>query len=436
MAVCLSCRYSIMNEPLLILLWQAISFAAFNIALRAILRLPLISAAFAFWVGWIFLLTGGVISEKNEWATINTYFSPYLETLFWGALLGFSLASVLSLIQKPRPKYSNLVKIAGMFFDKFGTKVLVILFVVGSIFLAQRVAMVGFSSNYLTDVRTIYNEGTESLLLRLGSHLSVLMIMFIILRGVYDSHFGVNTRMIILVILCGAPIGLASGGRMFLLSYLMAYLGSFFLCRSHFSGKKLFVTLAEAKSITAIFIGLLLVFAIMGFTRGGYGSELDILYTIIIWPVSTLFAMDSWVSVAISSPNTYGFNTFGWFFDIFSRFDFLDLSGANDTMTRSLKYFEITANSAAVIPRSILPDLIFDFGVDALFYSMVSVAFVLEFITSRFAGHGIFLHVAATQCLIASFSTIQNSVVTPGFAVTIFWAAVFSLLAARYGWRK
>ncbi len=425
-----------MNEPLLILLWQAILFAALTIGLRAILRLPLICAALAFWAGWIFILTGGVISENNEWATINTYFSPYLETLFKGAFLGFSLASALSLIQKPRPKYSNLVKITGIFFDRFGKKVLAILFVVGSIFLAQRVMMVGFSSNYLADVRTIYNEGSESLLLRLGSHLSVLVIMFIILRGVYDSHFGLNTRMIILVILCGAPIGLANGGRMFLLSYLMAYLGSFLLCRSHFSANRLFVTLAEAKSIVAIFIGLLLVFAIMGFTRGGYGDDLDIWYTVIIWPVSTLVAMDSWVSVALSSPGTSGLNTFGWFFDIFSRLGFFDLSGATDTMTRSLRYFEMTGNSAAVIPRSILTDLIFDFGIDALFYSMMSVAFVLEFITSRFAGRGIFLHVAATQCLIASFSTIQNSVVTPGFAVSIFWAALFSQLAAHYRWRK
>ena len=424
-----------MNEPLSTLLWQALFYAILNIGLRAYLKQPLISASIAFWFGWIFLISGGLISITNRWINIGTQFSPYLETLFAGAFFGFSIGTFVSVIGKPKSKYQKLVEISDEFFNKFGNRVLAALLIVGSIFFVQRLSTVGLNSSYLGEVRSIYNERNDSLLLQIGSHLTVLTTIFIILRGVYDSYNGLNLRVLFIIILCGAPLGLANGGRTFLFSYLLAYIASFLLSRSNFSNKRFNITLHEIWLLTSAIATLLVVFAIMGYIRGGYGDELDIFYTIIIWPVSTLGAMDSWVYSAIMSQRTYGLNTFGWFFEFLFRLGLIDLSSETSTIRETISYFEATSNSAAVIPRSILPDLIFDFGPSSVFFSMTAMAAILEILTSRYPGRGLLLHIVAVQSLIASFATIQNSVVTPGFAVSIFWAAIFSKLAVRYRWR-
>lgn len=417
-----------MDENLTHLLLQAIFYASLNIGLRIFLRQPLICAGLAFWTGWIFLISSGLIAINEDWIKIRTHFAFYLSVMFDGALAGFLLATPLAAARKPYHRYQFLVGISKRFFDKFGKKVLIALLVVGTIFFLQRVATIGFSADYLTNARNLYNELNYSLLSHIGSHLSVMMTMFIILRGVYDSYYGVNVRILSLTILCGAPLGLASAGRTFLMSYLLSYLASLLLSRAHFSSLRFVLTLREIKVVGTLFFILITIFAVMGYLRGGYGDELDVFYTILIWPVSTLSAMDSWVFSATTSKRTYGINTFGWVVEFLARVGLIDISDASKVMSNTLYYFQSIYDSASVVPRSILPDLIFDFGPDAIFPSMMILAISLEILVSRFAGYGIFLHVLAVQCLLASFMTIQNSVVAPGFAVSIFWAAVFSQL--------
>lgn len=429
-------RSGSMNNDLLNLLMKAILFACANIGLRLFLKQPLVSASLAFWFGWIFLITGGLVAISEGWANISTRSAPYIGTLFNGAFTGFLLATFLNLTPKSPPKYVHIVEISKVFFSKFGQKVLLVLFLLGTIFFLQRLATVGLSSDYLSEVREIYNQRSGSMLLRLGSHLSVLMTMFIILRGMYDSYYGVNLRMLVLTILCGAPLGLANGGRMFLLSYTLAYIASLFLSRSHFSSRRFILTKREFLALGSVVSGALIIFAIMGYLRGGYGEELNIFYTVLVWPVSTLNALDSWVFSAEISERTYGLNTFGWVFDFFSRLGLLDFSSVSEIMQRIIYHFQYANNSAAVIPRSILPDLIFDFGPGAVFSGMMIVALFLEIITDRYTGRGIFLHVLAVQCLVAAFATIQNSVITPGFAVAIFYAGLFSIVAKHYKWSR
>lgn len=424
-----------MNESLLQLLQECLFYAGLNLGLRVFLRQPLVCAALAFWVGWIFLIAGGMIIANEGWANIRTQSAPYMSTLFNGAFVGFLIGTSLAGGSKPRTEYLMLVEVARRFFKKFGKRVLLMLFLIGAIFFAQRLETVGFSASYLGDVRAVYSERNYSFLQQAGSHLMVLTTMFIILRGVYDSYYGVNVRVLFLAILCGAPLGMANGSRIFLLNFFLAYVASLLLSRAHFSELRYHLMAREVRDLGGGLLVLLTVFAIMGYQRGGYGEELNIAYTILIWPVSTLGAMDSWVSSAIMSEGTYGLNTFGWVFDFLSRIGLIDISSATTMLHETLYYFQTSNNSAAVIPRSILPDLIFDFGPGALFFSMMTVAIILETLTSRNAGRGIFRHVLAVQCLVASFSTIQNSVLSPGFSVSILWAAVFSLMAKRYRWR-
>lgn len=420
-----------MTSDLSSLLYLIFLYALINLAVRKILRQPLISAALAFWFGWFFLIGASTVVLNKGWLAFSLYSIDYLELLFHGAFLGFLLGSLAGSTAKSQSRYQELVRISDHLLRVYSRRVLIALFVVGGVFFLQRIAAIGFSADYLSDVRDLYNERQGSFLLRIGSHLSVLMGTIMMLRGVYDSYYGVNIRMLSVTILAGAPLGLASGGRAFLMSYMLAYLVSLILCRSHFTGNKVLLHASEVARVGGILSILLFTFAFMGFLRGGYGEELNVFYTILIWPVSTLYAMDSWINAALTSPQTYGLHSFGWIADLATRLKLIDASQAAGVLRDVLFFFEDSNNSARVIPRSILPDLILDFGEGSLMISIAVVAFLLEFVTSRYPGCGVFLHALSAQCLLASFATIQNSVVTPGFAVSLFWAAVLAYLVHK-----
>lgn len=421
-----------MHSDLLWLLQTVALYFAINVGLRAILRQPLLSAAAAFWGGWAFLLVGGIFVVEQGWRTISLDFVPYLKTLFDGALAGFAIGAVLGAMRKPRSYFDETAALSNLFLNKYSGLILLSLFVVGSLFLAYRISLVGFNINYLSNVRGVYNQKDDVLLLQIGSQLSVMAVVIIILMGLVDAREGINVRKILTVVVAGAPLGLANGGRIFLLSYFMAYIGSFLLCRAHVFAKRMpLVTLPEATIASGALLILLSIFAVMGHVRGGYGDNLNVIYTVLVWPVSTLEAMDSWVKAALYGGQTYGLNTLGWIADVLSRVNLLDFKKYVPVLGDAIQSFKDANNSAAVIPRSILPDLIFDFGYGNVFASMMAVAGALEFATSRYVARGIFLHVLAVECLIASFSTIQNSVLSPGFAVAIFWGAVFSLAVKR-----
>jgi hypothetical protein len=411
-------------------------YGGLTLAVRIVLRQPAVSASLAFWFGWWFLVWGGALVVDRGWRDIPLYSAPYIETLFHGAFAGFLIGTLAGAFGKPRQRYLDLVDLSDHLLETYGRKVLWSLFLVGGAFLAQRVATVGLSLDYLSEVRGLYNERQGSLLLRIGSHLSVLMTTLIVLRGIRDSCYGVNIRGLLITIAAGAPLGLANGGRTFLMSYTIAYLASLLLCRSNFSRNPFALSGQEALRFGTLIALLLTVFAVMGFLRGGYGDQLNILYTVIIWPVSTFQAMDTWVFTAIGSDRTYGLNSLGWLADLAARLKLVDVSEARGVMRDVLLDFADAYDSARVIPRSILPDLIFDFGEKALFLSMAVVAFLLEFATSRYPGRGLFRHVLAVQCLLASFTTIQTSVVSPDFAISIFWGAVLAFAARKYQWSR
>tara|TARA_R110000744_G_scaffold87537_1_gene170903 strand:+ start:199 stop:1296 length:1098 start_codon:yes stop_codon:yes gene_type:complete len=363
--------------------------------------------------------------------------------MFNGAFFGFLLSIIIPSPRNKSERYLRLIENTEWVLQRFNTKVMLFLFVIGCAFLLQRVASVGLNMDYLSEVRAVYRQRQGGALLRIGSHLSVLMTMMVIMRGLVDSYRGVDIKALGLVILVAAPLGLANGGRTFLLSFMLAYLSSLLLARSSIVRRRrfrmpiFFFTSREIITLGGLLAFLLLTFALMGFARGGYGHKLDIIYTLLIWPVSTLVAMDDWVFAALSSERTNGLNTFGWFVSILSRIGLIDVTQSSEVMKGVAYYFESTYNSAIVVPRSILPDLIFDFGPSGIFVSIAIIAFTLEFITTRLPARGYFMHVLAVQGLLASFMTIQNNIMTPGAVVTVFWGAVLALVMRnKWGQRR
>lgn len=409
--------------------FQTIILGILSVTINKIITKRIISASLAYWFAWSFLIFSTHIALNSNWiANISTLSLYYILQLHYGAFIGFTLGSLIFPKKVNRMYYVRLIDYANIIIKKISRKVLIILFILGSIFLVERMAQVGFNLDYLSNVRAVYLERNVSLLARIGTHISVMVNILMIILAVRDSKYGVNIRLLIFSILAAAPLGLANGGRMFLLNYLLFYMGSLLLARSNFNINKSILSIKEMKSLGLLLFSLLLIFSLMGFVRGGYGESLDILYTILIWPVSTITAMDSWISMALASKDTYGLNTFSWFIDKLHKYGFLEFTEEYETMKSIMYSFEIGHNSALVIPRSIVPDLILDFGKNGVFWGMLVISFILQFITLRLVGKGIIFHALAVLALLGSFMTIQTgNIISPSVIASLFWAIVFSL---------
>lgn len=406
------------------LLLQVVVLGALQLLSRVIFRRPIISASLSFWVAWVFLIGGAKYSETASWIEINNYSFPYLSIMLYGAFCGFSVGLFFSFRRKNSNSFEKLTEQSRILVNRFLYPTLILLFVTGVIFLLQRILEVGLTNSFLADVRAVHNVGDASLLLRLGSHLYVLGGFFVTLLGVRDSRSHMNLRTLAMTIAAASPMGFANGGRIFLLNYFLIYVSSLLLCRANYVRMRPLLSRLEKNQLSLMLLSILLIFSVLGFVRGGYGEDLNILFNIIIWPVSTFTAMDSWVFQALTSARTSGLNTFGWLFGFLERLNFINLTSENQVMMSVVDSFADTNNSARFIPRSILPDLIFDFGKNGIFWGMLLISAILEAITTRLPGRGIFFHVLAVQCLLGSFFTIQTSIVTPVFVVPIFWGFV------------
>ncbi len=389
----------------------------------------LISAATAYWFGWTFLLFGASVAVNNEWImSIGELPLYYIQQLHFGAFVGFLIGTLITPRNNAVQQYEKLIEKSIFITNKISNKALIILFIFGLIFLSQRIQRVGLNFDYFTDVRQVYAERNRPFVEWAGTHLSVMISFLIVLLGIKDSKQSVNIKELLKYIIAAAPLGLANGSRIFLLNYLIIYLASLLICRGTFKFKKSIIEREELKRITLFLMSLLIIFSIIGFIRGGYGDTFNFFYTILIWPVSTISAMESWITMALTSPCTHGYFTFGWVIDFFDRIGVIDYSNERESITSALNYFNDHYDSAASIPKSILPELIYDFGKNGVFWSILIISVLLQVASLRLVGKGIFSHTLAVLCLISSFMTIQLSVIGASFVATLFWSFTIPLL--------
>lgn len=387
----------------------------------------LITASTGYWFAWLFLLYSTKVAVNNGWIeNLSEISLNYIVQLHSGAFLGFLLGTVFSSKKNKILNPEVLVK-SNYIVKKLSNKILLFLFILGSLFLIERLRVVGFSLSYFTDVRSIYLETNDTSFIEwIAGHLSVMVGFLIILIGLRDAASEIDVKLLLKVLIASAPLGLANGSRIFLLNNVILYLSSILLARGMFRLKKTIISRTELIKITSFVLSILFIFALIGYNRGGYGGEFDLIFTILIWPVSTMMAADSWIAVAINSQNTGGMFTLGWVADFLNSFGILQFGNEKKMIQDIVIDFKLNANPAAVIPKSILPELIFDFGKKGVFWSIFFISFLAQKITIKFAGKGIVYHTIAVYCLVGSFMTIQTSIITPQFAVSIFWAIIFS----------
>lgn len=411
------------------LLVQAIVLGFFSVGLTKHLNSTYVSATSAFWFSWIVLLLGTVSyidsGDMDKFGVKEIY---YISTFHSAAFIGFLLGSIRvsfyskSSIKKPLNK---LIVCSKYITERVTDKLLNLLLIVGLVFFAERVLRVGLTINFFADVRMVYLERSFNVFEWLGRHLSVIINFCIIMLGVNQAIEGMQLKKVGKVILFSAPLFLASGTRTFLIFPILGYLMSFLLIRGSFM-KKSNLKFVEIKYLLYFSSTVLLIFSIIGFYRGGYGDEFSLYKTIVSWPVSTSFALDSWLSVAESSGGTNGLLTFEWFAKTLDKLGIMNYSQEMEYMKSVNTEFIKSGNSAAFIPKSIIPDIIFDFGKNSVFIVSVILGFTLQYGSLRFNGRGVILHTIAVLLMYSAFSTIQGSFLGSIFIITVFWSIVFN----------
>ena len=423
-----------MIESLDTLIIQSIILALLNTFFTKLFNKTIITASVAFWFGWILLLilTRQFINDDliKEFGSLELF---YIDKFHKASFIGFFIASLFNFNYVR--KVTSLKEIEKLHLysryisNEITDKVLIYLLIVGLLLLLIKIKTFGLSLNFFTQARGLYNENNFDFLSWLGTHLSVIVSSLIIVQGINDGFGKFNTKKIFKIILYSSPLYLSSATRTFLIFPLLNYFSSFLLTRSYlfrFDNRKLINTKEIKKGIIILSL-MLLIFSVIGFQRGGYGSSFDLYYLIASWPVSTSFALESWLVEALSSSGTNGLLTFNWFANFLDRIGLLNYTVEKNSLIEIREYFISTGNSAAVIPRSMLPELIFDFGKEAFFYVTILITFISQHISIRFSGRNIIKHKFATAFFIAMFMSIQTSIFSPGFVVSIFWIILLNL---------
>lgn len=417
------------------LIIQGLTLAFINIIVAKIFNKTLITGASAFWFGWLFLLFG-TKSFINDGLMENfgSLEIEYISTFHQGAFLGFILGSLASLGVINQNKNYNKKPLEKIYFfanylsNQVTGKLLNYLLLVGSILFIQRVMSVGLNLDYFTNAREVYKERGFNIFAWIGTHLSVIISTFIVIQGINDGFEKMNMKKLFKIILFAAPLFLANATRTFLIFPLINYFASFLLMRSVLKRqyrKKIISNKEIGKFLGALGI-LLLIFSLIGFIRGGYGESFNPYYAIVSWPVSTSFALESWLIVAENSRGTGGLLTFDWFANFLERIGLIDFSQEKDSLRLITEGFIQSNNPAHVIPRSMIPDLIFDFGSSNLFLAILIITFIAQVTIINFTGKSLIKHKIAASLFIGMFMSIQNSILAPGFVVSIFWIFVIS----------
>ena len=383
-----------------------------------------LSASLAFWLGWFFLMLGSLSFMKND--LMDSFSSLELDTFytffvwcFWGFLLG----SLINFGSKKRVKsVHKLLLLSNYITENYFRKFLKIILVIGIVFFLLRVAEVGLTVSFFSDVRNLYIQRNFSFLQWLGTHCTVIVYFMLILLGVRDAHNELNIKFLLRAILFASPLFLANGTRTFLIAPILNYLASYLLTRSTL--RKRFFSRIELYRISSLLGLSLLIFTVIGFSRGGYGDSFNFYLPIVGWPVSTAQEFSYWLNAAINSGPTNGYLTSGWFASTLQRLHLASFGNEEILVSNVISDFRDNNLSAAYVPRSIIPDLIFDFGYKRLAISSFILALFMQVGVNLLRSKSMISHTISVVFLVGAFMTIQKSIFSPGSVVLIFWSIV------------
>lgn len=409
---------------------STVALMTFWVIYSNIINIPIFSPALGYWAGWITVSSFSWYCEFEGWLYFDPDFLGFILFSHFGALFGIITADIFSTLSTRDLRNQHIISDIKIF-ETYQTAILVVLFSVGTLLLFEQISRSGFSSEYLSVAREQHLMREDSLVRRIGSQLSVIANVVAIIFGVNDAVKGVKIRRIAILLLASAPLGLSSASRIFLMNYTLFYLISLMSFRSMNTKFLSILTSGEVGKLLFIFCFSAAIFSFLGFIRGGYGHEFSMLYNIMIWPSSTLGAIDEWIREAIVAQPANGYLTLGYFSDTMIQLGINPLAWSRQSLDVAQDYFLSTRNSALYIPRSYVPDLIFDFGPTYYVAGSYLLLFSLQFTFRRLSRGHIYSHALSVVLVYAAFMTIQNPPFSPWAIATVFWSFILGAVLQR-----
>jgi len=328
------------NQALVIAWFETLGLGALSVAICVRLSRTWLSAATAYWAGWLFVIGACVVSDYFSWnyKSATQAACDAILTLHIGAAVGFALGSLLAGRVEPRltkPGASQSVQRSQRVLDLLSGTVLLTVFAFGSLFLVNSAAMAGGFS--LRAVRDIYLDHEITVVELVATHAYMLMCTLAALRGTQDGIMGVRIKWLGMLIIASAPLGLANAGRIFLLQVLLIYLCPFVLSRSLAPRRSTSQKRHDLRQLLALGLACIAAFALIGGLRNRPEAESrNPAEEILAWPASSIDALDSWISMAELVTPARGAVSYEWIARNLERFHLVDLTGARNEQAAAI----------------------------------------------------------------------------------------------------
>lgn len=333
----------------------------------------------------IFSLMWGVacflvaIAQLNIYETrLATYFefvymNDYIILFSISSIIGFRLAHNQNTQAKSiRP--ADTLPVLQYYLHKYRW-IMHINFILGISRIIAMVSLYGFDSfhDYRMAIVSNQSTGIVSLIIRLSNYSLIFANYYIALLGFYHGRITVNKNQVLLNFLFFAPVQMSTGGRLFILCFILYYFLPFILGRTismRVDAAKKFLSKSERIILLSILGPLIALVPIMGVLRSEEGSAtieddgFNKFYYITDGMQTTEFAM---VNFEGNFSPDYGKNSF------------LMSSTKNISDFNRLK----EGTRYAPMVNSILVRLYFDFGFYGSIIAFCIIAFFLEYIGLR-----------------------------------------------------
>lgn len=328
-----------------------------------------------------FLIYKGWVNPLTDISTFDyTYMNTYIIYFTIATIVGFSLAHIFFSNKRIRICFS--VDFMNVILSKYKW-VMWLNFWGGILRILVMVALVGFSFSNVIDYRLAANEmmmvGESSfagLVFRLTAYINMLATLYISLSGLKTGIGYLNMKETLKLFILFAPVQLATGGRLFILYFVIFYFGCFMLGRgiSMFSTRRKWLLSDERRALIkmAIILSPLVVAISLSRGEGGVnniskyeGTFLDSFTYICDGTMVTDKCME-YFSGGKTLEMTDGYQTFVGMTDPAYEF-------------RSYKHNTVFASSV----YTIIYPLFLDFGYVGSLIAWMIIAFILEVIALK-----------------------------------------------------
>lgn len=242
-------------------------------------------------------------------------------------------------------------------------------FIVGMVRLIIVLSAVGlnYSAIRILYVNTRQTFSTFDLqLIRIGSYLMQISVIYVALLGIQSAIYGISIKRVFSCFLLFCPFQLSFGGRLFILSFFVPFLLSYFIIYA-LNGMK-YSNLSDRKKIRLLaLLGAFLVIGIQILKQGksiGLNSIIEYSTEIFYNSTSYIYMGQLWTYLQDSFDLQFGLNLF---------------TGTSPIIEKAMELWNSTENSARFCVPSMIPGIYVDFG----FWGSLPVYFLIFYNIER-----------------------------------------------------